>query len=216
MKSIKILPTIVLLCVNLFLPSEAENNQKLNNMPEIVFIATYNHDMNRSENITGHYLTNQGEVKFFNFMIENPLEYYRISDVYHRLEEATYEDYYGLDFIDYRAKHSVADIPDVPLDKLEELYSMLLLVDRENRATVISREILPDVQSSGTYQYHGLRYDEENEVEIIFIWSWNDGPHDVEIPDPYADKLYNQLRFERFLPPIPMYMPYDDSAFWQS
>ena len=165
------------------------------NMPEIVFVmshyySNYNvhYDDYDHKNIMGVYVTNKGEIKFFDFGKFTHTETYSIPDVYDQLEEATCDD--------------VVISENIRLDELLDYYELLMNIDKD--AEINAYQNYEDV-IYGQYNWYGLRSNSEGTQELIYIYGFGDAIYenkDINAQDLYMtigifiEDIYRQIDYK--------------------
>lgn len=157
------------------------------NMPEIVFVLSHHYD---DTNILGYYVTNTGEIKLYDFRQIAPNEIYEIPDVYDRLEEAgcsKIEPHPSLYFDETTYQELLIaeeKFTDISEKILIRDYKSLLLTDKDSE--YVEYESIADMVQ-GYYDIYGIRYNENNEREIILLGS--EGDYIFRRDDEYAKEL---------------------------
>ena len=132
-------------------------------IPEIVFITSH-HDYD--ENIKGYFITNEGKMKMYDFRNIAPDEQYDLLEVMDQLDSAlcTEMDRRGIIIKE-------EDLPQISKEKLLEYYKMLQKVSKYSK--IVTRESYLDVVA-GYGHFYGIRFNKENEKEIIILNGWGD------------------------------------------
>lgn len=172
--------------------SEEELDKMAENMPEIVFVMSYQTD---DENIFGCYVMNTGIIKLFDFREIAPDEVYDVRDVYDRLEEA------GCERLEPRSNMSYEERL-ITEDKLNHLsqsevigyYKRLLLIDGD--AEYIKWDWTLD-SYGGYYKFYGIKKNDEGLKECILL-SGHGTDSEYKHSNPDARDMYAD--FIRILP----------------
>ena len=176
--------------------SEEELDELVQNMPEIVFVLSY---QVYHENIFGYYVKNTGEVKMFDFREIAPDEIYDIPDVYGRLEEVTYDGLYirknGKAFEKIISEDNLKSLSE---DELIGYYKQLLLI--EGDAKYFERSICND-SGAGEYKLYGIKKNHNGEKKCILLWGGG-SESDYKHSDPDAKKIYSELVTYEFFPAL--------------
>ncbi|MBQ6944099.1 MAG: hypothetical protein IJN43_07180 [Ruminococcus sp.] len=130
-------------------------------MPEIVFITSH-HDY--GENIKGYFITNDGEMKMYDFRNIAPDETYDLLEVMDQLDSAlcTEIDRGGIIIKE-------EDLPQISKEKLLEYYKTLKKINKNSK---IVRCESGDTALSGYGHFYGIRYNRKDEQEIITLNGW--------------------------------------------
>lgn len=179
--------------------SEEELDALAENMPEIVFVMSYQAE---DENIFGCYVMNTGIIKLFDFREIAPDEVYDVRDVYDRLEEA------GCERLEPRAESYMShedyenrliaedELNHLSQDELIGYYKRLLLID--GNAEYIKWGWTLDGYG-GYYKFYGIKENDEGVKECILLSGYGtDSEYTHSNPD--ATKMY--VEFLRFLPDL--------------
>ena len=177
----------------LYYPEE-ELDAMAENMPEIVFVMSLY--INTRRNIFGYFVTNTGEIKMFDFEPIAPGEFYDIQDVYDRLDEAVCDEFPK----DVWKKTTFLrddpitndDLDPIPEEELKEKYKTLLCIDENCEYWVHENAVIGE----GCYNAYGVRYDQNNEKEILLLYGmgWNV----YEREDDISSELYCWLKWDAF------------------
>lgn len=178
--------------------SEEELDELVQNMPEIVFVLSY---QVYHENIFGYYVKNTGEVKMFDFREIAPDEIYDIHDVYDRLEEVTYDGLYFRKHGEILGKKKISedDLNTLSEEKLIEYYKRLLLI--EGDAEYVVKKIGRDA-GWGYYNLYGIKNNNNGEKECIILWGDEDNS-EYKHSNPDAKEIYRELVLYNFFPDLP-------------
>lgn len=132
-----------------------EDLQLLDSMPEIVFITSHYYF---DENIKGYFITNEGEIKMYDFRNIAPDETYDLLEVMDRLDTAVCTE------IDEFKAEDLCDISKIDLIKYYKL-----LLDIKSNETIPCESYLDVVSGFGCF--YGIRNNGEDE-EIITLNGW--------------------------------------------
>ena len=176
--------------------SEEELDELVQNMPEIVFVLSYQDD---NENIFGYYLKNTGEVKMFDFREIAPDEIYDIHDVYDRLEEVIYDGLYirehGKAFEKIISENNLKALSE---DELIGYYKRLLLI--EGDAEYVKWSIGLD-GGWGYYKLYGIKNNYNGEKECLLLCGDGDDS-EYKHSNPDAKEIYRELVLYNFFPDL--------------
>ena len=134
------------------------------NMPEIVFVMSYQAD---DENIFGCYVMNTGIIKLFDFRETAPDEIYDVRDVYDRLEEAGCDRLEPKSGMHYELLLITEDNLDhLSQDELIKYYKRLLLIN--GNAEYVEWGYTLDGEK-GYYKFYGIKENEQGIKECILL-----------------------------------------------
>ena len=179
--------------------SEEELDKMAENMPEIVFVMSYQAE---DENIFGCYVMNTGIIKLFDFREIAPDEVYDIREVYDRLEEA------GCERLEPRAESYMShedyenrlitedELNHLSQDELIGYYKRLLLID--GNAEYVKWGWTLD-WSRGYYKFYGIKENDKGVKECILLRGYGTDS-EYEHGNPDANDMY--IDFIRRLPDL--------------
>lgn len=166
--------------------SKEELDKMAENMPEIVFVMSYQAD---DENIFGCYVMNTGIIKLFDFREIAPDEVYDVRDVYNRLEEAGCERLEPKSNMHYQLLLITEDnLNHLSQDEMIRYYKRLLLID--GNAEYIKWDWTLDGYG-GYYKFYGIKENDNGVKECILLRGYGtDSEYKHSNPDArdmYAD-----------------------------
>lgn len=172
--------------------SEEELDALAENMPEIVFVMSYQAE---DENIFGCYVMNTGIIKLFDFREIAPDEVYDVRDVYDRLEEAGCERLEPRSYMAYEKLLITEDkLNHLSQSEVIEYYKRLLLIDG-NAEYIKWGWTLDD--DRGYYKFYGIKENDKGVTECILLRGYGiDSEYKHSNPD--AKDMY--IDFIRRLP----------------
>ncbi len=166
--------------------SEEELDKMAENMPEIVFVMSYQAD---DENIFGCYVMNTGIIKLFDFREIAPDEVYDVRDVYDRLEEAGCERLEPRSGMHYEfLLITENNLNHLSQEEMTEYYKRLLLIN--GNAEYIEWGYTLD-SYGGYYKFYGIKGHDNQVKECILLLGYGtDSEYKHSNPDArdmYAD-----------------------------
>ena len=180
--------------------SEEELDALVQNMPEIVFVISYEDMSNENETddvlVAGFYVTNTGEIKLYDL---RPFESYMnstIPDIYDKLEEAACDTLYKISGdTDSKKIVSEDELTDLSYDELVGYYKRLLLIEGDAEC-IHSGVILHG--GWGAYRFYGIKNNNKGETECIILYG------EMGIGDEYvhsnSDATYMSVEFQYLIP----------------
>ena len=179
--------------------SEEELDKLAQNMPEIVFVLSFEDVYN--ENIYGFYVLNTGKIKIYDFRKIAPDEIYSIPDVYDRLEEATCERLepkidHDSDFYEDMLV-TEDELITLSQDELTEYYKRLLLIDGD--AGYVGWGGVSFGGELGYYKFYGIKNNGHGKKECVLLSGYGDDS-EYEHSNSDATKMY--VEFQSFLPDL--------------
>ena len=174
--------------------SEEELELMTQDMPEIVFVLSFNHN---NENIYGYYITNTGDIKIYDFREIAPSETYEVPDIYTKLAEASCdklepEVYDELFFEEYTIYEN--ELCDLSKEEITQYYKKMLQI---NGNAIYNDNVVPMDYEIGNYRFWGIK--KQNNQKYEFVLLYGDGAdYRYDHPDPTAAEIY--VEFRRFLP----------------
>lgn len=172
--------------------SDEELDALIANMPEIVFVMSYQTD---NENIFGCYVMNTGIIKLFDFRGIEPNEIYDVRDVYDRLDEAVCERLEPRFNMSYEKRLITEDkLNHLSQSEVIGYYKRLLLID--GNAEYIEWGYTLD-SYRGYYKFYGIKENDKGVKECILL-SGHGTDSEYKHSNPDAREMYAE--FLRFLP----------------